>query len=141
MVYSFARLPAVADGELHSTLAVIFDHLVLPLPAPGSAADHARPGSAALAEFLIAEAVTLTPAAQCYLAGTSDAGPGLQSLAARHAAGWRAVLDPDPDWVTLELPTLEHPAQLDALRDITRLEAHLSGGSAPREPRARGEPW
>ncbi|MFE7134592.1 hypothetical protein ACFVIM_27400 [Streptomyces sp. NPDC057638] len=81
------------DGEPGSVIAVLFDHLALPYPAGGEAANAARPGTAVFAAFLAEHAVRLTPLATAYLTGAS-AAEGSLPLRARHEAGLTAALRP-----------------------------------------------
>lgn len=81
-----------ADGSrLNSVSAFALETAGCPVPRRDDIACHQRVGSTAFQHFLASQGVNLTAIAQCYLAGTDDAGSDGQFLVDRHAAGMAAV--------------------------------------------------
>ncbi|MFY1673910.1 hypothetical protein ACN27G_28815 [Plantactinospora sp. WMMB334] len=121
-----------ADADLGSVVAALFQHIGVPWPNRSDAACAADVGSREFAAFLGAHAIALTPLARCYLAGMGDAGPALRSLAERHAAGIRAVIN---NARTAGHLGLELPAWTDnghyGLVDIDQLESYLTTPHPP----------
>ena len=115
------------EADCASLVAVLFDHLCVPVPTQNDAACNADVDSAEFIAFLTAQAIALTPLARCYLFGMGDAGPGDRALAERHAAGMRAVLrndDREAAQLSLELPVWR--AGHTSLVDIEQLESYFA---------------
>jgi hypothetical protein len=125
------------DGGLDSVVAVLFEHLCLPTPAPDDPANAAGVATPAFTEFLTRQALTLTPLARRYLTGLADPGPDAETLAVRHAAAMRAVLTDtgggESAWLACEVPTRAGLTP-SRLTDIATLEPYFTPDDDHAEP-------
>jgi hypothetical protein len=123
------------DGGLEGVVAVLFEHLCLPTPAPGDPANAAEVDTPVFTEFLTRQA--LTPLARRYLAGLADPDPDAAPLAVRHAAAMQAVLTDtgggESAWLACEVPTRAGLSP-SRLTDIATLEPYFTPDDDHAEP-------
>lgn len=86
----FGTLPHQDDEGLNC-VGLLLDHLSLPLPDRGSAANRARPDDPAFLSFFYANAITLSPDALAYLSALIDADHVPATIGARHTTAWRQL--------------------------------------------------
>jgi hypothetical protein len=79
-------------GHLNSVTALALDSCGFPWPKRTDPACRAAVQSEVFQAYLGSQGVRMTDLARDYLTGTAAAGPGAQTLSARHTAGMNAVL-------------------------------------------------
>lgn len=129
--------PHVApNGDLGSVIALLMDHLSLPLPDHDQPINTALPDEDTFTAYLASQAIVLTPLAARYLSGLGDAGPGPRALQDRHAAAMRLLLaDPEAaERFGLELPALPDDVEYRHLIEIRWLEAWLCPPETDDDP-------